>query len=118
MEQKTKTAVCPCCGGTLQVQGQALFKEHHERLWKEKIAECGIIEGKDRISFGDLFYEKQGTTWLTYKPYYRTANKPDALVQWERSNPIPKIGLNEFVHQLYERVSALEAEAAQKGGQQ
>lgn len=106
MEQKTKTAVCPCCGGTLQVQGQALFKEHHERLWKEKIAECGIPQSA-KIRFGDLFYNKHDGYSINCVSRYTVVNKPEELVQWERGNPIPEIDLIDFVANL-----------AQKGGLQ
>lgn len=41
MKEK-ETVTCPICGGTLQVQGQALFKEHHERLWYKKAEELHL----------------------------------------------------------------------------
>lgn len=108
MEQKTKTAVCPCCGGTLQVQSQALFKEHHKRLWYEKAKEYGVDAYNGYDCFGDLFYQqkihKQVGIVRSTSPG-RIVSKPDELIQWERSNPIPKIDLIEFVVNL-----------AQKGG--
>ena len=107
MKEK-ETVTCPICGGTLQVQGQALFKEHHEQLWYKKAEECGVDAYNGYDCFGDLFYRrkirKQVGILHSTSPG-QIVNKPDALVQWERSNPIPEIDLIEFVANL-----------AQKGG--
>lgn len=90
------------------MQGQALFKEHHERLWYEKAEEYGVDAYNGYDCFGDLFYRRALRRQACLIPEVRPGqivNKPDKLVQCERSNPIPKIDLIEFVVNL-----------AQKGG--
>lgn len=98
--KETVTVACPCCGGTLQVQGQALFKEHHKRLWYEKAEEYGVDAYNGYDCFGDLFYQRKilGHDGFMHRTLPgQIVNKPDALVQWERSNPIPQIDLIDFV---------------------
>ena len=109
MKEK-ETAVCPCCGGTLQ-QGKVLFVEHHKRLWENKVKELGLDDLMDNYdySFGKFFYN-------AYQHGLRDVqNKPAELIKWEQENPRPQITQTDFVPLLANRVSALEAALAEKG---
>lgn len=108
MKEK-ETATCPICGGELQIQGQALFKEHHKKLWKAKARQLGFMG--DYMSFGETWgYNK------FYSPPIPEA-KPFGLIRWEKQNPAPELDLTWFVVSLVNRVAALEAALAEKGGQ-
>jgi|GEM_PF-5586381 len=104
MKEK-ETVTCPICGGTLQVQGQALFKEHHEQLWKEEVRDCSlycVLADKYRDSFGRLSYSERG------RSFEYDTNKPSRLIAWEQQNPIPSLDLIGFVVTLAKRVADLE----------
>lgn len=96
MDELDKTATCPICGGKLQVQGKALFKEHHRRLWEEKRRECGASFEIDYGSFGKSYCKV---------PRYHfgcieVIDKPAELIRWEAENPIPDVDLIGFVVSL------------------
>lgn len=108
MKEK-ETAVCPCCGGTLQIQGKALFVEHHKELWEEIAKKLGV-EDTYEYSFGKLYHGVYACGVGI------TENKPAGLIKWEQENPRPQINQREFVLLLANRVAALEAALAEKGG--
>lgn len=110
MKEK-ETATCPICGGELQVQGQALFKEHHERLWEKKSWECGAAYDIGYRSFGKAYHSKTSRLGGV-----EIKDKPTDLILWEAENPIPDVDLIDFAVQLANRVTALEAALAEKGG--
>lgn len=106
MKEK-ETATCPICGGELQIQGQALFKEHHKRLWEKKAEECGVTDAY-KYSFGRLSHGE-------YASLGSVKNKPAELIRWEAENPIPDVDLIGFVVSLAKHLVGLGKE---KGGQQ
>lgn len=90
------------------MQGQALFKEHHKRLWEVKARQVGFM--------GD--YSSFGEAWGLNKSYSHPIpeSKPFGLLRWERQNPEPELDLTWFVVTLANRVAALEAALAGEGG--
>lgn len=107
MKEK-ETATCPICGGELQVQGKALFKEHHKRLWEEIAENLGVVDTYE-YNFGQLYhggYSRMGIV----------ENKPMELIRCEKQNPTPELDLTWFVVALANRVAALETALAEKGG--
>lgn len=66
----------------------------------------------------------RSNTILTYYPTgsavvpfsYRTEPMPIFVQEWIKSHPEPTMSRNEFIHSLGERVLALEAALAEKGG--
>lgn len=110
MKEK-ETATCPICGGELQVQGQALFKEHHKRLWKKKCKECGIesYDGYEEC-FGKMFY-CQRTTGSYGDHKQAPQDKPAELIRWESENPIPEMDMLDFVTSFAKKLLKIE-----KGG--
>lgn len=111
MKEK-ETATCPICGGELQVQGQALFKEHHKRLWEKECKKCGIDPSRDFIAFGEMFYHP-ATSGFYGRSQGPAKNKPSEIIKWEAENPIPYVDLIGFVVRLAKRLAGLGAE---KGG--
>lgn len=100
----------------MQIQGQALFKEHHKRLWEKKVADLGI-EPYDEYEecFGKLFYRPKAnrpSIWGQAVAGIHT-NKPAELVKWEAENPVPDVDLVGFVVSLAKRLVGLGEE---KGG--
>lgn len=112
MKEK-ETATCPICGGELQTQGQALFKEHHKRLWEKECKECGI-EPHDGYEgcFGKMFY-CQRTTKSYGNHKQAPKDKPAELIRWEAENPIPDVDLIGFIVSLAKHLVGLGKE---KGG--
>ncbi len=94
------TATCPICGVELQVQGKALFKEHHKRLWEKKVADLGI-EPYDEYEecFGKLFYQPIVRTSGYFGCTHPGAplDKPAELIRWEAENPVPEMDMLDFV---------------------
>jgi len=108
--------ICPICRGELQAQGEALFKEHHKRLWEKKVAELGIATYDEyEECFGKLFYRPKAnrpSMWGRAVADIPT-NKPTELVKWEAENPVPDVDLVGFVVSLAKRFFGVMPE---KGG--
>lgn len=57
--------------------------------------------------------------WVVIYPdgCQRLEPMPQYALEWIAANPAPKINRDQFIHQLGERVAALEAALAEKGGE-
>lgn len=106
MKEK-ETATCPICGGELQTQGQAFFKEHHKRLWEKKCRECGVASDMSYSSFGKTYSKIYSISGVDVK------DKPTALIRWEAENPIPEDDFIDFIVKLAQRLLGLQVK---KGG--
>lgn len=104
-EKETVTVVCSHCGQPIQSPQQWLFREQWELGWHEQARYFGfyadiINPGEDRV----------------YVIGVGERTKPMALRKWEKANPCPKIDQQVFIVTLANRVLALEAALAEKGG--
>lgn len=104
-EKETVTVVCSHCGQTKQPTGW-LFREQWERsLFMRIQKETGRLV--DRIFYSTNTFDSNGEFDIPI---------PQTVIEWMDKNPCPKISRQDYIVSLAERVSALEAALAEKGG--
>ena len=108
MKEKETTATCRCCGQPLPIKTGPFF--FHEE-WSMALSIFGA-----KTTGHTAFINIDGEARIR-SSYHGSEAAPQCIIDWVDANPDPKINRDKFIHQLGERVAALEAALAEKGGQ-